>query len=118
MQKNNIVLEKSYDFAFRIVEIYKRHYSQNQYRDLLRELLRCGTSIGANVEEAVGGQTRKDFYAKLYIAYKEARETSYWLRLLKDSEVITIEEAESLLSDCLELRRIIGAITRTIKNEK
>jgi four helix bundle protein len=115
MEKRNVILEKSYAFSLKIVEIYKENYGEYKYRDLLRQLLRCGTSIGANVEEAVGGQTRKDFYAKLYIAYKEARETHYWLRLLRDSNIISKEKSEGLLHDCLEIRKIIGAITKTIK---
>ena len=118
MDKRNIILEKSYDFSLKVIEVYKELYSEYQFRDLLRQLLRCGTSIGANVEEAVGGQTRKDFYAKLYIAYKEAREAHYWLRLLRDSNVIPNQKAEKLLNDCLEIRKIIGAITKTIKLAK
>lgn len=116
MEKKNIILEKSYAFSLKIIEIYKELYEDYKYRDLLRQLLRCGTSIGANVEEAVGGQTRKDFYAKLYIAYKEARETHYWLRLLRDSNIISKETAKDLLNDCMEIRRIIGAITKSIKD--
>ena len=118
MEKGNIILEKSYDFSLKIIEVYKELYSEYKFRDLLRQLLRCGTSIGANVEEAVGGQTRKDFYAKLYIAYKEARETHYWLRLLRDSNIISTKKTDELLNDCLEIRRIIGAITKTIKESK
>jgi len=116
MEKGNVILEKSYAFSLKIVELYKNLYEDYKYRDLLRQLLRCGTSIGANVEEAVGGQTRKNFYAKLYIAYKEARETHYWLRLLRDSDIISKKKAEDLLYDCLEIRKIIGAITKTIKD--
>ena len=115
MEKRNIILEKSYNFSLKVIEVYKELYSEYKFRDLLRQLLRCGTSIGANVEEAVGAQTRKDFNAKLYIAYKEAREAHYWLRLLRDSNVISNQKAEELLSDCLEIRKIIGAITKTIK---
>ena len=66
---------------------------------LSKQLLRAGTSVGANIEEAIGGQSEKDFFAKLTIAYKEARETHYWLRLLTDTEFITKEESESLLFD-------------------
>ena len=118
MEKKNIILEKSYQFSLDIIKVYKDFYSKLQFRDLLRQLLRSGTSIGANVEEAVGGQTKKDFYAKLYIAYKEARESHYWIRLLRDSGVISKQSAEKLLKDCLEIRKIIGAITKTIKESK
>lgn len=118
MEKKNVILEKTYLFSLKVIELYKNNYSQYQFRDLFKQLLRSGTSIGANVEEAIGGQTRKDFYAKFYIAYKEARETHYWLRLLRDSDVISKSKAEELLSDCLEIKKIIGAITKTIKDQK
>jgi four helix bundle protein len=78
--------------------------------------LRSGTSIGANVEEAIGGQSRKDFFAKLTIAYKEARESHYWIRLLKDTEYILKEEFEDLIKDIEELLRIIGSIQKTVRN--
>jgi len=85
---------------------------------LILQLLRSGTSIGANVEEALGGQSDKDFAAKFYIAYKEARETHYWLRLLKDTGYITEKEALSVVKDCEELLKIIGAILNTLKSKK
>jgi len=78
--------------------------------------LRSGTSIGANVEEAIGGQSKADFISKLAIAYKEARETSYWLRLLKDTDYLTEKEFESIHADAEELCRIIGTIQKTTKN--
>jgi len=78
--------------------------------------LRSGTSIGANVEEAIGGQSRKDFYAKLTISYKEARESHYWIRLLKDTEYLTSKEADSLLFDIDEILKIIGSIQKSIRN--
>lgn len=81
-----------------------------------KQLLRCGTSIGANIEEAIGGQSSKDFFAKLTISYKEARETHYWIRLLKDTSYLSLEEADSLLKDVDELLRIIGSIQKTIRN--
>ena len=85
---------------------------------LSKQLLRSGTSIGANVEEAIGGQSRKDFYAKLTIAYKEARETKYWIRLLTDTSFLEKEDSSSLLNDIEELLRIIGSIQKTIKNKE
>jgi len=78
--------------------------------------LRSGTSIGANVEEAIGGQSRKDFYAKLTISYREARESHYWIRLLKDTEYLTSKEADSLLFDIDEILKIIGSIQKSIRN--
>jgi four helix bundle protein len=83
---------------------------------LCKQLLRSGTSIGANVEEAIGGQSTKDFFAKLSIAYKEARETHYWIRLLTDTDYFTSHQSESLIRDADELLKILGSILRTIKS--
>ena len=95
MKKDNVIQIKSYDFAVRIVKLYK-HLSQEKREFILsKQLLRSGTSIGANVEQAIGVQSRKDFFAKLTIAYKEARESHYWIRLLKDTDFLTIEEYNS-----------------------
>ncbi len=85
---------------------------------LSKQILRSGTSNGANIEEALGGQSKKDFYAKLNIAYKELRETHYWLRLLYDSGYLKSEEAQSLIIDCEELLKINGSIISTIKKQK
>jgi four helix bundle protein len=82
---------------------------------LSKQLLRCGTSVGANIEEAIGGQSSKDFFAKLNVSYKEARETMYWLRLLKDSDILSEKESDSLMTDCDELLKIIGTIIKTMK---
>jgi four helix bundle protein len=79
--------------------------------------LRSGTSIGANIEEAIGGQSEKDFYSKLTIAYKETRETHYWIRLLTDTEYLTKEQSDSILNDIEELLRIIGSIQKTMKSK-
>lgn len=81
------------------------------------QLLKAGTSIGANIEEAIGGYSERDFASKLSISYKEARETKYWLRLLGDSNFIDVTSQRNLLSDVDELIRILGAINRTIKNK-
>ena len=83
---------------------------------LSKQLLRSGTSIGANIEEAIGGQSSKDFYAKLTIAYKEARETHYWIRLLRDTNYLNKEESENLLEDITEILKIIGSIQKTLRN--
>jgi four helix bundle protein len=115
MKENNIIVEKSYAFAIRIVNCYKYLSTEKKEFILSKQLLRCGTSIGANIEEAVGGQSRKDFFAKLSIAYKEARETNYWLRILRDTQFIDHKIAESLLSDNEELLKLIGTILKTIK---
>ncbi len=116
MKKDNIIQIKSYDFALRIVKLHK-HLSQEKKEFVLsKQLLRSGTSIGANIEEAIGGQSRKDFFAKLTIAYKEARESHYWIRLLKDTDFLSDKEAETLLKDIEEILKIIGSIQKTIRN--
>ncbi len=116
MKKDNAIQIKSYDFAVRIVKLYK-HLSQEKREFVLsKQLLRSGTSIGANVEEAIGGQSRKDFFAKLTIAYKEARESHYWIRLLKDTDYLTEEEYNSLIKDIEEILKIIGSIQKSIRN--
>jgi four helix bundle protein len=114
--KQNVVQEKSYSFAIEIVNLYKFLVEKKKEHILSRQILRSGTSIGANVEEAVGGQSRKDFISKLSIAYKEARETHYWLRILKDSGYIDERMASPYMADCEELLRIIGSIQKTIRN--
>jgi four helix bundle protein len=116
MKKDNVVQIKSYAFAVRIVYVFKYLSEEKKEYVLSKQLLRCGTSIGANIEEAIGGQTEKDFFAKLTISYKEARETHYWIRLLKDTSYLSNEEAQSLLNDVEELLRIIGSIQKTLRN--
>ncbi len=117
MKENNLIVDKSYAFAIRIVNCYKYMITEKQEYVLSKQLVRCGTSIGANVEEAMGGQSRKDFYAKLNISYKESRETRYWLRLLRDTDFLEKNIANSLLSDNDELLKITGSIIKTIKKE-
>lgn len=116
MKTDNIIQIKSYDFAVRIVRLYKYFVTEKKEFVLSKQLLRSGTSIGANVEEAIGAQSRKDFFAKLTIAYKEARESHYWIRLLKDTDFLTVSESESLLKDIEEILKIIGSIQKTIHN--
>ncbi|NOY49105.1 MAG: four helix bundle protein [Chlorobi bacterium] len=112
MKRDNIVQEKSYAFAVRIVKVYQYLCTEKEEFVLSKQLLRCGTSIGANVEEAIGGQSKKDFFEKLTISYKEARETHYWIRLLTDTDYINNEQSESLLKDIDELLKIIGSIQK------
>jgi len=88
---------------------------QKVERELLIQLLRSGTSIGANVEEAIGAQSKNDFISKISIAYKESRETSYWLRLLKDAEIMEIKLSSSFLLDSEELKKILSSILKTSK---
>lgn len=112
----NIVQTKSYAFAVRIVRLYQHLVGEKKEYTLSKQVLRSGTSIGANVEEAIGAQSRADFISKLSVAYKEARETTYWLRLLKDTDYLTLEQFESIFPDAEELCRIIGAIQKTTKS--
>lgn len=116
MKKDNIVQIKSYAFAIRIVKVYQFLCEQKKEFVLSKQLLRSGTSIGANIEEAIGGQSDKDFFAKLTISYKEAKETHYWIRLLKDTNYLSEEQAVSLLNDTDELLKIIGSIQKTLRN--
>ncbi len=116
MKDDNIIQKKSYDFAVRIIKLYKYLVENEKEFVLSKQLLRCGTSIGANVEEAIGAQSRKDFFAKLTIAYKEARETHYWIRLLADTGFINPKMKESLIKDIEELLKIIGSIQKSLRN--
>ena len=118
LKENNVVVEKSYAFAIRIVNCYKYLCTEKNEYVLSKQLLRSGTSIGANLEEAVGGQSRNDFSAKMSIAYKEARETNYWLRILRDTRFITSKMSESLLADNEEMIKLIGSIVKTLKQKE
>jgi four helix bundle protein len=114
----SIIADKSYKFSIRIVKIHLHLCkTQKNVYSLSRQLLRAGTSIGANVEEAIGGHTEKDFSAKMSIAYKEARETRYWLRLLRDCDLIDTRLSNSFLKDVEEIIRISGSIIKTIKQK-
>ncbi|HEX6982317.1 MAG TPA: four helix bundle protein [Balneolaceae bacterium] len=116
MSKENIIQNKSYNFALRIIKLNQMMVNhQNEYV-LSKQILKSGTSVGANIEEAIGGQSRKDFRAKIFISYKEARETHYWLRLLRDSKLISKKLADSLLDDCEELKKILSSILLTLNN--
>lgn len=118
MKKMNVVQTKSYGFAIRIVKVYKYLCDEKKEFILLKQLLKSGNSIGANIEEAVGGQSKKDFFAKLTISYIEARETKYWIRLLTDTDYLSNEESLSLLDDIDELLKIIGTIQKLVRNSQ
>ena len=117
MKDGNVVRDKSYAFAVRVVKAYRYLAEERREYVLSKQLLRAGTSIGANVEEAIGGQSSKDFYSKLSVAYKEARETHYWIRLLTDTEYLTASQSNSLLADADELLKIIGRILKTLREK-
>ena len=115
MKENNPVADKSKAFAIRIIHLYQ--YMQNDKREhvLSKQVLRSGTSIGANVREADSAQSKKDFIAKMQIALKETCETEYWLELLEETEYISGKAGENLRADCHELYQMITAILKTAK---
>ena len=116
MKESNVIVDKSMDFAVRIVKLYKYLKDTKSEYVLSKQVLRSGTSIGANVKEATRAQSKADFNTKMHIAMKEAVETEYWLELLEKTEYITKAQAESILSDCVELIKILIAITKTVKS--
>lgn len=111
--KENIIQEKSFDFALLTIEIYIKMKLQNEYV-LSKQLLRSGTSIGANVEEAIAGISKKDFTAKMSISSKEARETKYWLRLIDKSNIVQIDVSKPLI----EIESIINILTKIVKTSQ
>ena len=115
--KNSIIKDKSYSFSLRIISLARWLRKQKDY-DLASQVLRAGTSIGANVEEALAGISRADFVAKMAVASKEARETHYWLRLLRDSRIVATARITSLLDEGLEWFRILTAIVKTGQRTK
>ena len=112
---DNVVVQKSYAFSLRCVRLYKYLCSRDGNYIIGKQLLRSGTSIGANVREALRAQTRPDFITKLYVALKEASETEYWIELLRDSDYISSSQAESMLADCVELLKILTSIVKKSK---
>lgn len=109
----NAIVIKSKAFALRIIKLYKHLDAHHKIDVISRQILKSGTSIGANVKEAIRAQSKADFYAKLNISLKEASETEYWLELLFESGYITKEQFESIYNDCQELIKILTAITKT-----
>jgi four helix bundle protein len=115
-KKRNILQEKSFSFAVKIVKLCLNiQKSENEYI-LTKQLLRSGTSIGANVEESIGGRSDKDLYHRLVISYKEARESHYWIRLLFEADLIAEQQKNELIENVDELLRILGASKRTLKS--
>ena len=113
----NIIVVKSKDFAIRIVKLY-RYLNENKKEYVLsKQLLKSGTSIGANVKEAIRAQSKSDFYAKMNIALKEASETEYWLEILKETEYIDDVSFKSIYADCQEILKILMSITKTQKSD-
>ena len=118
MKENNVIQQKCFSFSVLVVGICK--YLREKQKDFIisKQLLRSGTSIGANVEEGIGCQTKKDFYFRFTIAYKEARESFYWLKLLKDTKMIEQCMIDQAFSECEEILKIIGSILKTLRNQQ
>jgi four helix bundle protein len=115
VMKENVILNKSFEFAVRIVNLYKYLTTEKKELVMSKQILRSGTSIGANAEEADSGQNKKDFIAKMNIVLKEAEETCYWLRLLDRTDYIENKIFESILADCNEIIAIVTAIIVTAR---
>src|SRR5215212_162968 len=116
--KANILKDKSYKFALRNIKPYQYLSVEKKEFVLSKQILRSATSIGANIEEAYQGESKSDFIHKLAIANKESFETHYWLRLLKDSEILEAKLAQSLIIECDELQRILIAAIKTAKSKR
>jgi len=112
LMTESIVKQKSYNFALQIVKLCGRLRNEKHF-EISGQLLRSGTSIGANIEEALAGKSRKDFFAKMSIASKEARETNYWLRLITDAEILDRQQCRKLLEASEELIKILTSIVKT-----
>ena len=115
IKSESIIAGKAYEFALEIIKLYKLLVNEKKEYVLSKQILRSGTSIGANINEAIAGQSKRDFVHKLSIALKEARETDYWLNLLKDSDYINLIEFENLKSKCNEIIKMLSSIIITTK---
>jgi len=112
--KENIIAVRTYMFAIEIVKLTKELIAEKEYV-LSKQILKSGTSIGANVEEAIGGISKRDFRAKMSISYKEARETQYWLKLLRDTNYISTEKFDTLNTELTSILKILYKIIETTK---
>ena len=115
MIKDNVIIEKSMEFAIRTVKLYKYLQSEKNETVMSKQLLRSGTSIGANAREGIYGQSRGDFLSKMSIALKEAVETEYWLELLSRTGYLKEQEYESMRADCSEIAKLLTAIVKNTK---
>lgn len=116
MKTENVVQNKSYEFTLNILQLTKKFPQRNERYIIGRQLLKAGTSIGANIEEAIAAFSRQDFTFKMSIALKEARETHYWLRLIRDSNMIS-HDIDKLIEEASELVRILTSIVKTTQNK-
>jgi len=115
MQRKNVIYQKSFDFAINIVKLYKYLCAEKKEYVISKQVLKSGTSIGANIKEALAAQSKKDFVAKLYVASKEASETEYWLELLIETEYLEPKQGELLLQDLEEIQKLLSSIIITTK---
>ena len=115
MNTDNPIQYKSKKFAVHIVKLCQYLSDNHHCYELANQLIRSGTSIGANVAEALCGISRKDFHAKMYIAYKECAETAYWLEIIKEAGYMQDEFYDSIHADCVELKHILSSITLTTR---
>ena len=113
MDSKSVVADKSFAFAVRIVKLYKYLCDEKKEYVLSKQLLRSGTSIGANIQEGLNGQSKRDFLMKMNISLKEASETQYWLRLLTATDILTEQESKFILEDCTELIKMLTSIVKT-----
>ena len=118
MSQDSIILNKSLKFAARIVKLYRYLCKEKHETVISKQIIRSGTSIGANANEAVYGVSKAEFVAKLQISLKETAETEYWLKLLVMSEYLTEAEGQSLIDDCLEIKKILGSSLETARESK
>ena len=116
MKEDNIIEEKSFEFAVRTVNLYKYLTSEKQEFILSKQLLRSGTSVGANISEAQQAQSPMDFLSKMSIALKESYESDYWLRLLYRTEYLTKDEYNSIITDCRTISKLLVSIIKSTKN--
>jgi len=115
--KESIIQKKSFDFALKLIELFRLLKTEKEFV-VSQQFLKSGTSIGANVEEASAAQSKKDFIAKMAISSKEARETKYWIRLLRDSDWLDQANAETLLNDIEEILKMTASTIKTVKSSK
>ncbi len=113
--RNSIIYDKSFKFAIKTVNLYKHLCTKQKEYVLSKQLLRSGTSIGANIREALEAQSKKDFIAKLYIAIKEASESKYWLELLIETKYIEQNSGQTMLQELTEIIKILNKIIKTTK---
>ena len=114
---DNVIENKSFQFAIRIVRLYKFLCEEKREYILSKQLLRAGTSIGANVTESQQAQSKPDFVSKISIALKEASETKYWIKLLGATEYLSENQTKSILDDCVEIEKILVTILKSAKNQ-